>query len=625
MLTQIKKVYSIRIALFISIFVLGSFFVSCKNESKNEQIVSGTTLSVSINGIEESFENADGSDGNTGLSISKSASTSIVSKASYEQEGDGATIYEYGDFYAKVSGVDDRQAVDDVSNSVTKLSSVGVKGTHTINPIAANTPLAQGIKYRIILYADNSASSPVISSTVGEARKTLSIPVEKGKSYYWVAYSYNDSNDPQEPTNGEILSDQRDLIYASGNTGVIPGVSGDGNDISVPIAITLKHQLRRVNVEVSTVNYPASITVLSGTIGSDSYFRGGKLNIKDGSFAANASNTVLPTRAINFQTISSGLRRGSFYSAPGFDLPQIAVTIGSLSIRTNAGTTKSLSNKTYYFFPGNVGAQKTARASYTAKIDFLPLVNISNYRIASVGNPAYALASTNSNSGLRVGIESASNFSPTGTVKTNGTIVISQGNSSAFVQNHIDLPTTTIFIVSYGASYTAADSQKIIDFVNRGGTVLYYTQTTGPDEANLVKYFAGPSATVSGAASNAGRIVSGTYANGPFSSSLVGKYVGDGDGGAVALTAGSYSSNMIDVIAEDSNGRPFVWKAKNKNFYYFPDGSFDSFDRGTITNFFLDGSRRPTDGWSVIMNNSSYNSYLMLNIVANALNAAAAK
>ncbi|MHC8949258.1 hypothetical protein [Sphingobacterium hungaricum] len=574
-------------------------------------------MAITIDGIEEQIEG----------SFDKNASTAIKSKISYSDVDDAErpTVVSFGDFYAEVSMQQDN-GVKLTSSPRTNLSAVGVGNLKNINPVATKSPLLKDVKYRIILYPDASGTSAAISSTIGIAGSPLSIPVEKGKNYYWVAYSFNDNNDPQEPSSGKISSDQRDLIHATGFTGIIPGVEGDGQDITVPVKITFAHKLHRITIEVNASTYPGTFQTLTGTLGSANYFRGGTLDLKTGAFAPAPSS--LSTTTIDFKVINNSVRRAYYYTAPITSIPSMNVTIGALVINTSAGL-KGFTNRTFSFTP----VQTSEGYNYTAKIELKPTIDIKKLKILEVGTVSYykilseaeskktpGTAVGHANSGLYAAMYNQKNFGSSGkliTTSYNDWNVTSRDVGSGGLDD-LNSAGYKLLLVSYDYRPTDADVAAIKTFVSAGGRVLYYGENLedSPGEKQLVKFYSGSDTHSTGSKTNGvlsnggandvywrlGNATSNTILNGSFGAGANQTVYDDANAGHSLVGA---DLSKIDVLATDADfaGNVVFFKSKTSNFYWIGDGGFTVYNPGwtqasqsvgnTSYPFLLDANKSP--------------------------------
>lgn len=459
-------------------------------------------------------------------------------------------------------------------------------------------------KYRVILYDRTNNPSTFFSSTLGTAGTPLSIPVEKGKDYDWVVFSYNDTSDPGTSST-TVQTDGRDLLHASSTTGPISGVTGDGQVIDKLISVRLKHKLARIDVSVDASNYPATITALNANLGSLNYFQKGTMDLKTGTISNQVVNS-LTNSTINF-TGTPSLQTASYYTAGTSTINPFSIQT-SLTINT-AGGNKSLSNATF-----NWSITPVPGTKYTAKVNLLPTYNLANFKILSVGTPSFMLDKI-STSGVWQAMNSSANFGPTGTVTT--TNLSWDLTVRGAISGLGDLLTGgyKLLFVGYAYNISASEAADLITFVNNGGTVIWFTENPGLlYDQTVWKNFAGTGSTYS---------VFGYTGNTNTNTALTGKF-GDarnsyfGNYAAAGYGIKNYDPTKIDVLATSStdNTNAVVWKSKTANFYYFGDGGMTYYG-GPSGPFILDAIKKPIIGsWA---GGTSANSVIIMNIVAKAL------
>lgn len=344
---------------------IGLLFVLCvqllgscsKDLNQAGQVDPGTHITFSITGVmeEESIVPTPNSNNNglqaNGLIPNKGLTSNIISQERQDISGiDAMVTVEQGNYTAEAK---------------TPSTLIPVKSQKK-GSLKASTPLAAGKKFRIILYA--AGTNTVFSTTVGTAGTQLAIPVEKGKSYDWAVFSYNDANDPGDATTS-ITTDQRDLLHASSAAAVaVGGVSGDGQDINVPVSVLLKHKLGKVTIEFSAEKFIGDISSITGALGANSYYQHGSLNLKTGVITAStASNTPVAIPFVNKVAGNNQVKVANYYTTGTTQIPSFQVTLSALTITNPAGNTTLPAAHTFNF-PSMIPA---AGKSITARIEFL--------------------------------------------------------------------------------------------------------------------------------------------------------------------------------------------------------------------------------------------------------------
>lgn len=235
---------------------------------------------------------------------------------------------------------------------------------------AATKPLGANKKYRVIVF--EAGTSNVVATEVGTSGTRLDVGVDKGKSYDWVIYSFNDTEDPGVSTT-TLETDHRDLIYAKSIAPiVIGGAAGDGTDVNVPINVVLQHQLARVVVEVNAANFPGDIVALSAELGASNYFKRGTFNLKTGEISNPVAISTGPSMNFTSQNATNNqIKVSNFYTVATTQINPFAVNINSLTISTPAGNSSLSATRNFSF----TKIVPELGKSITAKIEFLSLAS----------------------------------------------------------------------------------------------------------------------------------------------------------------------------------------------------------------------------------------------------------
>jgi hypothetical protein len=152
-----------------------------------------------------------------------------------------------------------------------------------------DAPMEKDNTYRIFLY--DKSSGNLISSTPLVSGTPQSLEVEKGKTYNYYAYSYNNKEALADVTAVPSAID-KDLLYTSGEV-TIPKVKPQGELETVPLPSTFRHMMSRITVAVNARALFAKITSLNAKFGSASTsFPQGTLDLKTGN--------ITPGQAANF-------------------------------------------------------------------------------------------------------------------------------------------------------------------------------------------------------------------------------------------------------------------------------------------------------------------------------------
>ncbi|MDE5489511.1 hypothetical protein [Elizabethkingia meningoseptica] len=487
------------------------------------------------------------------------------------------------------------------------------------NPVAATTEkLTGGVKYRVVLYDKSTNPSTFYSSTPGTVGTTLSIPVQKGKNYDWVVFSFNDTNDPGT-SQTTVQTDQRDLLHASNITGIIQGTTGDGQMYNKDIRVTLKHKLARINVSVDATNYPATITNVSANLGSADYFQNGKMDLKTGTISNLASNNTPTTMSFSgtptTQTTTSYYTAGTSIINP-FSIVNTNVTIDA------SGVSKSLSNKTFswVFTP-------VAGTVYTAKVNLTKYYNLQNFKILSVGG---STVTPDLSSGVYKAMMSPDNFGPgPSTILTINAPNMTARNGTTQLYDLLDSNGNNnydLVFIGYGYTFNSpniypAVGKEIYDlgkFIQNGGTVIWLAQVEQlQDNLNVLKNFAGSTGSglaYTGVPTNPINTNNNSALNGIFGDARNKSFYSS----SALQGITNYDAAKIDVLSTYTNfsGTTYAtaWKTKTGNFYYFGGGYIPVLNSGFQLNT---TTGKPIFGFSVYP--TVANSVIIMNIVAKAL------
>ncbi|TDS17538.1 hypothetical protein [Sphingobacterium paludis] len=432
----------------------------------------------------------------------------------------------------------------------------------------AQTVLPANVKYRVVLYDRATTPSTFVSSTLGTAGTPLSIDVVKGKNYDWAVFSYNDANDPGT-SNTTVPSDQRDLLHINGTTGVIPGAPGDGTNVNVPINAVLKHKLAAITVELNSTAYPATITAAVATLGSANYFSNANMDVKTGTLSTATASTV--ATPINLTpTTPAAVRSATYYTASTSTIGTFSVVLNSLSILTQTNQVKTQAAPVTFNW-GNV--VPVAGRRYVAKINIQPVRDISgnNFRILSTGAAPYMFYN-NSVSGLWQTMHSASNFGPTGKVGTtnlNWNITV-RGSGSGSLSD-ANTGNYKMIFVGYATGLTSNDVVQLQNFINGGGTVIFFTENPGSGtDQSFYRYYVGNNTSYSGF-STFGNFTQDPVLNGPFGDARGTSF---GNQSSIGYGLINYTASSMNVLAyaDGSSSNAVAWKSWDSELFYFGDG-----------------------------------------------------
>ena len=230
-----KKQLHWTIASLALLLIGSSTFSSCsKDKEPIEEIaqVEGTKLMLNVSGIDESQQ----------------LSTKGPQAKAVQPSSGNTKILEFPEFDAVLET--DHNLPFTASQSITKATSS--KGN-----AKRAAAIDNGVKYRLYLFSQDGTA--FITSTQFTAGTQGTIDVTQGKTYKWVALSYNSAEDIPEITSADTkisLPSGKDILYTSGEVSV---PTGNGN-VNVPIDIMFKHKFARLGVELNTQGMFANMT-----------------------------------------------------------------------------------------------------------------------------------------------------------------------------------------------------------------------------------------------------------------------------------------------------------------------------------------------------------------------------
>lgn len=232
---------------------------------------------------------------------------------------------------------------------------------------AATTPVANGIKYRLLIYRINNGQEVFVESpeiTTSTTRyKTI---LYAGVTYKYYAYSYNQTSSVPLPsnTNNPQIPNKSDapLLVATGQFTV--GTS-DNN-----IRLVFQHKTSKMQIKVDTRGiFANNITALDLTIvRATSTVR--NYNLRTGAYDSNVLSTNnftnVPATFVNDGSPSVRLSTNAMYTSEA--APTINTRINNLTV-TVSSSSRNLINPTapananFTTFPNNVGTIKQALIS----------------------------------------------------------------------------------------------------------------------------------------------------------------------------------------------------------------------------------------------------------------------
>lgn len=285
---------------------------------------------------------------------------------------------------------------------------------------------------------------------------------------------------------------------------------------------------------------------------------------------------------------------------------------------TVSGTPASVGTASFIV---NIGGS-TCTINFTVMGGF----DLSKLKILALGASPYSV-DAGTNGGLGNAMYSSNNFGPSGTIKTISNWNVTRRNVTSGGVS--DLNTGGYKMLIAGYAYDVANSNDaniIVNFINNGGTVLWFTETRGKYTLQLLNSFVTGPVTL-GDWSDCSAVNSST------DGSLIGDF-GDARGKVFGNDAciardlrGSYDANSIDILSRSvATNNPVAFKSKTAEFYWFGDGGMSVYIgsappvKSNSYPWLLDSSQRPVIGqWGIPVLSNVSNSIMLMNIIAKAL------
>ena len=193
--------------------------------------------------------------------------------------------------------IDDIQAVDNSLDIQTFGDAQGiVKGSSnsSSSPFSkqAATKLANGVKYRVLLYDSNNNFYASEEATVGTP---ILLEARANRTYQWIAYSYNNTNSiplPSDTNDPKIPTGSNELLVAKGNITV-------SATAITPMPITFNHQLGKLRLRLSSENMFAIINSVSSEL-FDGYLVEGNMRLRTTDLELTDATPIYPNNNVTF-------------------------------------------------------------------------------------------------------------------------------------------------------------------------------------------------------------------------------------------------------------------------------------------------------------------------------------
>ncbi|WP_048508449.1 hypothetical protein [Chryseobacterium angstadtii] len=437
-----------------------------------------------------------------------------------------------------------------------------------------------------------------------------------------------------QPANGVSLT----VPYTAGNGGTYPAQNINSTGVTGLTASIMAGNFNNGagNLVFSITGTPAN----SGTASFDINMGGSSCSVNinvNGSAVLNCSQsttsgTLVANSATNGASFTIPYTAGNGAAYPAQSIASTGVS--GLTASITAGNFNNGSGSLTYTVSGTPASTGTASfavnvggsgcvVNYTVVAGF----DLSKLKILALGASPYSIDTGNNNSGLALAMNSANNFGPSGTVKTINSWNVTRRNVTGGGVSDLNTGGYKMLIVGYAYDVSnSSDLNLILNFVNNGGTVLWFTESRGTFTVQLVSALSGGSVSL-------GDWADCTAANSSANDVLTGDF-GDARGKVYGNDAcigrdlrGGFNPNVIDILSRSvTTNNPVAFKYKTKEFYWFGDGGMSVYIgsappvNSNSYPWLLDNNRRPVMGqWGSPLRSNVSNSAMLMNIISKAL------
>lgn len=440
----------------------------------------------------------------------------------------------------------------------------------------------------------------------------------------------------QQPANGVSVT----VPYTAGNGGTYPAQNINSTGVTGLTASISAGNFNNGsgNLVFSVAGTPASsgTAVFTITMGGSSCSVNVNVNINPGKATLNCgSATTTGTLVMNSSangvsfTIPYTAGNGGPYTAQSIT----STGVSGLTANIAAGNFNTGSGSITYTVSGTPATAGTASfivniggSICTVNFPVIAGFNLSKLKILALGASPYSV-DNGGNGGLGTAMYSTNNFGPSGTVKTIGSWDVTRRNVTSGNVSDLNTAGYKMLIVGYAYDVSnSSDANLILNFINNGGTVLWFTETRGTYTVQLLNSIVAGSVSL-------GDWSDCTAVNSSTDGTLLGDF-GDARGkifGNDACIArdlrGTYNTNLIDILSRSvSSNNPVAFKSKANEFYWFGDGGMSVYiNSAPPVNsnsypWLLDGNKRPVLGqWGSPLRSNVSNSVMLMNIISKAL------
>ncbi|MDV2445995.1 hypothetical protein CMU93_00585 [Elizabethkingia anophelis] len=313
-----KRRYFFIISFLILLVSFSLIPLSCSPESEiNENIpTGGIRIMVNVNGI-------------TGVDViqpvAKAAIASAFTSNTRKQDESGFTIDGTSTQISIENSADNDKLHNALAESSNKRSIIN-EGV-----VKSTSPMSKGNTYRILIY--NKKTGVLWKTLQAISGNPVPIDVEKGSSYVWYAYSYNDQDNIPEPVDKQNptidTSIEKDFIYATGEISI---PLTNGNQDNYPVNIVFAHKVAQVNIQIDATRLAdvATIRELRASFANDKYLKKGTFNIKGNKM----ENKLVVSKTIIFDNVVpfDNKWEAKYYTADPQSLTTYTINIDKLDV-----------------------------------------------------------------------------------------------------------------------------------------------------------------------------------------------------------------------------------------------------------------------------------------------------
>ncbi|PVH25159.1 hypothetical protein [Sphingobacterium corticibacter] len=595
--------------IYILGFISTISLVGCSKDYPVAKVGGDMMLRIDVAGITEStvvanYANARAATNTTFSNISRTSTISM---------GD-----DKGGFY--VDHVMSQTSVGTIVESVLPTSEILSFSDRSATISPAAIPMQNGYRYRIFLYNKNNGQ--LWRTLQGTAGTPLSMEGQKGETYLWYAYSYNDSEALPEPSNindpSIETSINRDFLYASGEITIASNLQED-----YILGITFERKVAQVHIKIdgTVLARFATINNLNAAFDRNDYLKKGRFSVR-----SNQMNTidVVPTEIIFNNPSPDNTWERTYYTVDPASISKYNVVINDLPVKfdevreeisqRNLATYYGAANKptfTTEFENAAIGQRLSSVLNLNYQVSPLRILHISSgasYGYALERGPAWDFLNASENFGdlpesvIKMGSWSPGQGSWAGGNRTQNADEnrMVYAATTAFDNRLAERLAATntnnrpdIVIIGYDmTNIRPSVARSLNNYLNSNGVVIMMLQNaTSNDTHSFFNTMFGVSniGTVSSGSAGAMYPIEGNnptdkILNGPFGD-VRGRYWGEDAGTTLGLTNLPPSQITIYSYGNAINRssvtpRVTMFKHNTKNFFFIGDGGFVSYNGG---------------------------------------------